>query len=255
MKSISIEFLKIKRSNILSIIILTAIIIWVPPYFNAAESFEHIKLSNLTISPEDYFFLQGMMAVTWMLFPASLIVTTLMTSNIETTNKGILKMRTLPINIMKMNFNKLMVVITICIVQTLLLILIYYVVAYFVSNQQNYNFFADFKLVISSSILMILSSLPMLCFFWMINSVIKSKVVALGINVLSLVPSVIMINLDIWYLYPICYPYYLMAKQYEVLSNNFSIPEFKLMPWIIVAVTFTVLCILVSNYSLKNRKD
>ena len=48
------------------------------------------------ISPENNFFIQGFMAMSWFMFPASMVVGTVLLNQTERMNKGILKMLALP---------------------------------------------------------------------------------------------------------------------------------------------------------------
>lgn len=255
MKLLKIEFLKTKHSKILLLFLIAALVIWIPPYFNASKTIDYIATDKLSVSPGNYFFIEGMLSVAWILFPSSLIVSILMLSNIESSNKGIVKMRTLPISFTKMNLNKFAVLTILSAIQVILILLVYSLVATLSTRHLNCDFFADVSLVIKLGLILFLTSIPMISFFWMTANTAKSKVSTLGINLMALLPSVIFINTNAWYLYPFCYPFYFMTNQLADAYRNLTTPDFKLIPFIVAATMFTLICITISNNAIKNQKE
>ena len=96
---VGMEFKKIKRSKILFILLAATVILWMPSILNAHINFE---MQAEGISPENNFFIQGFMGMAWFMFPASMVVGTVLISQTERTNKGILKMLALPISTAKL---------------------------------------------------------------------------------------------------------------------------------------------------------
>ena len=85
----AVEFKKIKRSKILLILIAATVILWFPNTLNADLNFD---MSDIGISPENSFFIQGFMGMAWFIYPAVMGVTTVILVQTERTNHGILKM-------------------------------------------------------------------------------------------------------------------------------------------------------------------
>ena len=91
----AVEFKKIKRSKILLILIAATVILWLPNILNADLNFD---MSDIGISPENSFFIQGFMGMAWFIYPAVMVVTTVILVQTERTNHGILKMLALPVS-------------------------------------------------------------------------------------------------------------------------------------------------------------
>lgn len=98
---VGVEFKKIKRSKILLILFVATVILWIPSILNAHMNFD---MQAEGISPENNFFIQGFMGMSWFMFPASMVVGTVLLSQTERANKGILKMLALPISTAKLCF-------------------------------------------------------------------------------------------------------------------------------------------------------
>ena len=84
----AVEFKKIKRSKILLILIAATVILWLPNILNADLNFD---MSDIGISPENSFFIQGFMGMAWFIYPAVMVVTTVILVQTERTNHGILQ--------------------------------------------------------------------------------------------------------------------------------------------------------------------
>ena len=96
---VGVEFKKIKRSKIFLILFVATVILWIPSILNADMNF---NMQAEGISPENNFFIQGFMGMAWFMFPASMVVGTVLLSQTERTNKVILKMLALPISTVKL---------------------------------------------------------------------------------------------------------------------------------------------------------
>ena len=70
-----VELTKIRRSKILLLLILPAVILWVPNVMNASLNFQ---MDDIGISPENSFMIQGFMGLAWFLYPAFLVVLTVL---------------------------------------------------------------------------------------------------------------------------------------------------------------------------------
>lgn len=80
------ELTKLRRSHIFWILLAPVILLWIPSFLNADINFEATG-----ISPENNFFIQSYLGFTWFMFPASLVVCTVLLTQSERTNKGLQK--------------------------------------------------------------------------------------------------------------------------------------------------------------------
>ncbi len=238
-----IEFKKIKRSKILFILLVATVVLWIPSILNAHMNF---KMQAEGISPENNFFIQGFMGMAWFMFPASMVVGTVLLSQTERANKGILKMLALPVNAAKLCLAKFIVLLTLAAVQIFMMTGMYYGSVAICSKTQSYNFFLSPVFVGKEAAMLFLAAIPMIAFFWMLSVCIQTPIFSIGIGLASIVPSVLMINTKIWFAYPMSYPFFVITSEYGKLAANLNTAQVELIPWIPVAVAITIVCLTVS---------
>lgn len=240
---VTIEFKKIKRSKILFVFLIAAIILWLPSIFNGELNFNTV----VGISPEYNLFIQGTMGASWFLYPASMVVATLLLNQIERNNNGNLKMRSLPLNMWSLYLAKFVVLLALAAIQLLIVVGLYYASTAIISQTQDYNFFLSPFFVLKEIGLIYVSAIPMLAVFWLISSKIKTPIFAIGLSLASIVPSVLLINTKVWFLYPMCYPFFVVVSEYGKLATNLSTSTIELIPWIPVAALITFICLLLGK--------
>lgn len=240
---VGVEFSKIRRSKIILILLVATVILWLPSIFNAHINFE---MQAEGISPENNFLIQGFMGMAWFIFPASMVVGTVLISQTERSNNGILKMLALPVSTVKLCLAKFAVLLTLAAVQVLMTTGMYFISSAIVTGTQNYEFMLSPLFVFKEAGLIYLSSIPMIAFFWMLSVCIQTPIFSIGIGFASIVPSVLMINTKIWYAYPMCYPFYVITSEYGKLATNLDTSEVTLFPWLPIAAILTIICLAVS---------
>lgn len=240
---IGIEFKKIRRSKILLILTVATIILWLPSIFNANLNF---GMQAEGISPENNFLIQGFMGMAWFMFPASMVVSTVLLNMTERSNKGILKMLSLPIATTQLCLAKFIVLLALAVFQILMTVGMYFVSAGIVSQTQDYNFILQPLFVFKEAGLIFVSAIPMLAFFWLLSVCIQTPIFSIGIGLASIVPSVLIINTKAWFAYPMSYPFFVITSEYGRLATNLDTAQVELLPWIPVAIVITILCLSIS---------
>lgn len=240
---VGIEFKKTKRSKILFILLAATVILWIPSILNAHMNFD---MQAEGISPENNFFIQGFMGMSWFMFPASMVVGTVLLSQTETKNKGILKMLALPINTAKLCLAKFVVLLVLAAMQILMMTGMYYISAAISSRTQGYSFILPLLFVAKEISFLFLSAIPMIAFFWMLSVCIQTPIFSVGIGLASIVPSVLIINTKIWFAYPMSYPFFVITSEYGKLAANLNAAQVELIPWIPVAIVITMICLGIS---------
>ena len=137
---IGVELTKIRRSKIFLILLAPVLMMWLPSIINSDMIFD---VRGIPITPENNFFIQGFMGMVWFMIPASLVICTVLLNQTERTNKGILKMLSLPISTVKMCLAKFTVLIMLAAVQMVMAIGAYYASAAIATGMQDYNFVLD----------------------------------------------------------------------------------------------------------------
>lgn len=228
---LAIEFKKIRRSKILLILIIPIIVLWVPMIINADMNF---STGEISISPENNFMIQSFMGFAWFMFPASIVVSTVLLTQTENKNNGLLKMLSLPISSAELCAAKFAVLLTLALFETLFMIAAYFLSGFLCSAFQNYNFTLPFMTVLKFSGLLYLSAIPTAALYMFFSIVIKSPVFAVGIGLATIVPSVLIINTNAWIGYLPSYPFYLITVEYAKVASHMTKPAFD------AAVLFTV---------------
>lgn len=240
---VGVEFQKIRRSKIILILAVATIILWLPSIFNASMNF---GMQAEGISPENNFLIQGFMGMAWFLFPASMVVSTVLLNMTERSNRGILKMLSLPVDTAKLSLAKFVVLLALAAFQILMTIGMYFVSAGIVSQTQDYNFILQPLFVFKEAGLIFVAAVPMLAFFWLLSVCIQNPIFSIGIGFASIVPSVLMINTEMWFVYPMSYPFFVITAEYGKLATNLNTAPVELIPLLPVAIGITIVCLFVS---------
>lgn len=239
---ISIELKKIRRSKISLILLAPVIIMWIPAIVNSGKLFD---TQEIPITPEHNFFIQGFMGMAWFMIPATLIICTVFLIQTEQTNRGILKMLTLPVNKGLLCLAKFTVLLILMAVQMLMSAGTYYLSAFISYRMQDYNFLLPAAYVFPSIGKFYLAALPAAAVFWMMAVLIKTPVLAVGAGLALCVPSVLMINTEYWFLYPMSYPFYVLMTEYGKVAEGIYTSSIDWFPWLPAAAGITVLCLIV----------
>ena len=212
---VGVELKKIRRSKILLILLIPVIMMWIPSIINADMNFD---LRGIPITPENNFFIQGFMGMVWFMIPASLVICTVLLNQTERSNKGILKMLSLPISTTKLCLAKFTVLILLAAFQMVMSIGAYYICAAIVTHTQDYNFILEPLYVCKNVCSIYAAAIPMAAVYLAVSTLIQSPIFSVGIGLASIVPSVLMINTKIWFAYPMSYPFYLIMVAYTLGS-------------------------------------
>ena len=240
---LAVEWKKLRRSRILLILGIAAVMLWIPSVLNADLNF---GMQAEGISPEHSFLIQGFLGMAWFMFPASMVVSTVLLAQTERTNHGILRMLALPVSTGRLCLAKYLILLGLAAIQILMMTGMYYISAAIASQMQDYEFLLPPLFVLAQAGKLYVSSLPMIAFFWMLSVCIQTPIFSVGIGLASIVPSVLMINTKAWFLYPMDYPFYVITAEYGKLASNLSEAEIELLPWIVAAAAFTGICLAVS---------
>lgn len=237
---IGVELKKIRRSKILLILLIPVIIMWIPSIINADMNFD---TRGIPITPENNFFIQGFMGMVWFMIPASLVVGTVLLTQTERSNKGILKMLSLPVNTTKFCLAKFTVLILLSFVQMVMTIAAYYISVAIASHILVYPFVLEPLYVCRVVLSLYAGAIPMAAVFWMIANLIQTPVLSVGIGLASIVPSVLMINTKIWFAYPMSYPFYLLMVEYGRCAEGVYETQIAWLPWLPTALLITVIAL------------
>ena len=233
---IRIEAKKLRRSKILWILAAAAFLLWLPSVLNSHLNFE---MQAEGISPEHNFLIQGLLGMSWFLFPAGMVVSTVLLNLTEETNHGILKMLALPIRPARLCLAKF-------VIQILISVGMYYAGGAIASYTQDYPLLLPPLFVLREAGLIYLAAIPMLSIFWLLSVCIRTPIFSIGVGLASIVPSVLIINTKAWFVYPCSYPLFVITAEYGKLAANLNTAPVELVPWLPAAAGITLLCLFIS---------
>lgn len=243
MNLIKVELMKIRRSRIFWILLIPVIVLWIPQVINADMNFQ-VQAEGVT--PENNFLVQSFMAFAWIMYPASMVVCTVMMTQLERTNRGILKMLSLPVNTAALSMVKFVVLLILAGIQMLLMTAAYFICAAIVSQIHDYSFMLEPLKVFREIGLIYVSSIPMAAVFWMLAVCIQTPIFSIGAGLVSIVPTVVITNTKIWFAYPMSYPFYFMMNRMNSMGTGLEDMKMEWFPLTAVAVAATVICLTVS---------
>ena len=238
---VGVELRKIRRSKIFLILLIPVIMMWIPGIINAGMNFD---LRGVPITPEKNFFIQGFMGMAWFMIPATLVICTVLLSQTERSNKGILKMLSLPVSTTKLCLAKFTVLLILAAVQMIMSIGAYYICAAIVTCTQNYHFILEPLYVFKNVCSIYAAAIPMAAVYWALSTVIWSPIFSVGIGLASIVPSVLMINTKIWFAYPMSYPFYLLMVAYGRAADGVYETQIHWLPWLPAAAVITIIALI-----------
>lgn len=241
---IQVERKKIRRSKILLLLLIAAIVLWLPSLFNIDMSFD---TQTTGITPENNFFIQGFLGFSWFLFPAGMVVAVVLIRQLELGNKGILKMLALPVNPALLSLAKFVILLLISAIFILFAVIVYYVAAGYGSMVNDYNMILSPTFVLKEAAVFFVVSIPMLSFFWLLSVCLQTMIFSAGISLVSVIPSVLIMNSDYWFMYPMCYPFFVVTAKYGQLAPDLSTSQISYLPWIPVAIGITIICLAFSS--------
>ena len=243
---LGVELKKIRRSGIFIILFAAAVFMWLPAIFHADVNFK--TQAEIGITPEHNFLIQGFMGLAWFMFPACMVVCTVLICQTERGNHGILKMLALPLNTGKLCLAKFAVLLALGMCFLLFSTVIYFVSAAIVSKTQSYDFMLSPVFVLKEAGLIFLTSIPMMAFFWLLSVCIRTPIFAMGAGFASIVPSVLMINTKFWFAYPMAYPFFAVTNEYAKLAERMAPNSIDYVLWGSIALSVTLICIFVSCF-------
>lgn len=199
-----VELLKIRRSKIFWILLIPAVMMWLPSALNADINF---IMTEYNVAPEYNFFIQGYMGMAWFMIPATLVICSVLLHQTELSHRGLVKSLSLPVSSVRLCLAKFLVTVLLTVVQLILSVAAYYGAAALASRLYEYDFVLPFSYVCRIAALIYLAALPMAAVFWMLSVLIRTPIFSAGLGLASVVPSVLMLNTKFWCWYPFDYPF------------------------------------------------
>lgn len=234
------ELRKTRRSGILAVLLLAAGLLWLPSAVNARLNFQ---MQAEGISPEHSYFVQGFLALAWLLYPGCMAVVTVLLDQTERSGGCLRKMLSLPVSPARLCLAKFAALLCFSAVLILLSVGGYYLSGAAASRREGYDFLLSLGFVLPKAAAVWAASLPMLAFFWLLAVSLPTPGLAAGLMLASAVPSVLVMNTCFWLLYPPDYAFYVVTALYGGLAEGMDTWTVSLFPWLPVAALLGAGCL------------
>lgn len=249
---IYIELKKLKRSKIIIIMLISIIMIMI-----SAVSSAKLNLHDIgSIKPNYNMFVQSMLSFTVFMLPLSLIVITVLICQTEYKNRGILKMLSLPIDIKKLAFAKFLILVFVAALETGLFFILYIPSEILAGRSVGVNLSVPTGYLFMWCMKVLVASLPMTAFFWMICACIKKPAASLGLGFLFTVPIILACNTKYWWLYAMDYPTRIIMFEQARLSGTLTQNVSYTVLWIGTAILIMGAALFISSiYFGKSERE
>ena len=231
---LKIEFMKVKRSMILPLLLIPPILVVVSGVFSI----------SMYMTPEytnawSAMFIQSALLFGYYLLPFSMVVVCVMIANRETKNNGILKMLALPISKGKFALTKFFVLLSFLAIQLLIFSLSFVIAGFIATKIMNVTESIPVLYLLTWTLKLFTTMIPAISCMWAITILFEKPMLSMGLNLLLIIPGV-------WIVYPYCYSGYVVSNALHTVTATDTGSTLSLFPFIPCAVIISVFAICVS---------
>ncbi len=218
-----IELFKTKRTHILLLLLLA-------PFLVVVSGIANISRYFTPDYPEPWkaMFIQSALVYAYYFLPLSLIVMCAMVIAKEHRQGGSRKMGTLPISRFKLGLAQFCVLVWFLALELFLFFLIFSVAGWITMSRFHLNQGLPIGYLSLWCIKLFASMLPCLACIWTLFIWFEKPVLAIGLNILLVIPSVLVANTPVWPYYVQDYSGYLVSLALHDFSGSISISYWPL---------------------------
>ena len=233
---LKIEFMKVKRSMILPLLLIPPILVVVSGVFSI----------SMYMTPEYTNAWSAMFIQSALLFGYYLLPFCVMISNRETKNNGILKMLALPISKGKFALTKFFVLLSFLAIQLLIFSLSFVIAGFIATKIMNVTESIPVLYLLTWTLKLFTTMIPAISCMWAITILFEKPMLSMGLNLLLIIPGVLVANTPLWIVYPYCYSGYVVSNALHTVTATDTGSTLSLFPFIPCAVIISVFAICVS---------
>jgi hypothetical protein len=245
---IQIEFKKVKRSKILPILIIA-------PFLVVASGINSL-INYITPESEGAWqamFVQSCLLFAYYLLPLTMIIVSILITQREKANNGMLKMLSLPIKRGKMALAKFSVFLFYLLLEILIFFILFIAGGLYASNYIGLNDPVPYAYILKWSIILFLTAIPFVAFIWMLASVFKKAFLTIGLSMFMVIGSIFFANTNAWTLYPFSYSGKFVTAELSRISNGEASLSLNILPFSLIAIGLTVIFIFISSIRYGKR--
>ena len=238
---IKIEFMKVKRSMILPLLL-------IPPILVVVSGVSSI---SMYMTPEytdawSAMFIQSALLFGYYLLPFSMVVVCVMIANREIKNNGILKMLALPVSKGKLALTKFLVLLSFLAIELLIFFSSFIIAGVIATKIMNVTETIPVFYLLTWTVKLFVTMVPAIACMWTITVLFEKPLLSMGLNLLLIIPGVLIANTPLWLMYPYCYSGYVVSDALHTVTTAGTGGTISLFPFVPCAVIISALALCVS---------
>ncbi len=241
MKLLTIEFMKIKRSQMIPLVFLAPLLV-----VSSGVANLHRYFSPDYTNAWAAMFIQSALVYAYYLLPFSMIVICVMLAGREMGNNGILKMLALPVNRCALSAAKFCVLLFYLFVEMVIFLVVFVISGSLAANHTGISETLPVIYLAKQCAGLFLTMLPALAAMWTVTVVFEKPLLSVGLNLLLVIPGVLVANTPFWIVYPYCYSGYLISCSLHDFNSGGVNTAFNLFPFLPCAILIFVLMLTVA---------
>ena len=241
MKLLTIEFMKIKRSQMIPLVFLAPLLV-----VSSVAANLHRYFSPDYTNAWAAMFIQSALVYAYYLLPFSMIVICVMLAGREMGNNGILKMLALPVNRCALSAAKFCVLLFYLFMEMVIFLVVFVISGSLAANRTGISETLPVIYLAKQCAGLFLTMLPALAAMWTVTVVFEKPLLSVGLNLLLVIPGVLVANTPFWIVYPYCYSGYLISCSLHDFNSGGVNTAFNLFPFLPCAILIFVLMLTVA---------
>ncbi len=239
---IQIEFQKIKRAKIMPILAICPLLIIISG-INSLMNY----ISPETEGAWQAMFVQSCLLFAYYLLPFTMIVVSILITQREKENNGIVKMLSLPIKRQKVALAKFIVFLFFLFIEVLLFFIFFVISGLYAANRIGLHESVPYGYILEWSGIIFFTAIPLVSLIWMLAILFEKAILTIGISMLMVIASVFIANTSYWALFPFSYSGIFVTAELSRISNGATSLNVDLFPFIPVALLITAASLYISS--------
>ncbi|WP_425516090.1 ABC transporter permease [Anaerolentibacter hominis] len=236
-----IEFIKVRRSKILPLIIAGPLLVVISGIANLSQYFTP-EYTNAWPA----MFIQSALLFAYYLLPFSMIVVCVMIAGRETQNNGIMKMLALPVSRQALALAKFCVLICYLFIELAVFFIVFAIAGQAAVFTSGITEALPLFYLLKWCAGLFLTMLPCTAVMWGLTVLFEKPLISVGLNLLLVIPGLLAGATPYWFLYPYCYSGYLVSCSLHEFTSGGTDSIFRFFPFLPCAILIFGIALILS---------
>lgn len=247
--ALKVECLKLRRSHILPLILIAPLLIVLTGIHSISAYF----------TPEykeawGAMFIQSCLLYAYYLLPFTMIVLAVMVTRLETKDRGMVKLLSLPVKLYQVNLAKFLVLVAFLGLEILFFLLVFLLAGFLATHWAGIDQAVPLSYLVSKCLGIFLTMLPCLACIWQVHVLISQPFLSIALNLFLVIPSILLANTSLWALYPYCYSGYYVSCAMADFQEGIEASRFNGIAALVFGACFLGLALLLSSRYFAHRQ-